>query len=251
MNAEAEWYNDFFKGPFGELQVRSNHVHSTERDVARVMACLGEESRSILDAPCGAGRHSLELSRRGHRVTGVDFNPAVLEVARGVADQEGLNVRFLSRDLRELDFDAEFDAATCLWSSIGYFSDEENERTFQNLGRAVKPGGYLFIDTMCAESLFPIHRERHWDLWGEGDDRVRVCQEARWDYRTSRVEGTWYFDHAGGSEVRSMSLRVYTCHEIIQALQRAGFSEFHAFGHGDDDFRIGSPRLWLQAQKPG
>jgi len=63
------------------------------------------------------------------------------------------------------------------------------------------------------------------------------------------LEGTWHFEREGRSESRPMSLRIFTCREIIEALRRAGFVEFHALGHGDEEFRIGSPRLWLQAQK--
>jgi hypothetical protein len=76
-----------------------------------------------------------------------------------------------------------------------------------------------------------------------------VCQETNWDYLTGRVQGTWYFDRQGRSESRSISLRVFTCREIVQALERAGFSEFQALGNGDEEFRVGSHRLWLQARK--
>src|SRR6266705_2149270 len=33
-----------------------------------------EAGARILDAPCGFGRHSIELARRGFQVTGVDFS---------------------------------------------------------------------------------------------------------------------------------------------------------------------------------
>jgi cyclopropane fatty-acyl-phospholipid synthase-like methyltransferase len=36
----------------------------------------------ILDLPCGQGRHSIELARRGYEVTGVDLSPYLLDIAR-------------------------------------------------------------------------------------------------------------------------------------------------------------------------
>ena len=36
----------------------------------------------VLDAPCGFGRHSIELGRLGHRVTGVDFSETRSEERR-------------------------------------------------------------------------------------------------------------------------------------------------------------------------
>ena len=46
----------------------------------------------ILDMPCGQGRHSIELARRGYHVTGVDLSAYLLGVARQRAEQAGLPV---------------------------------------------------------------------------------------------------------------------------------------------------------------
>src|SRR5712691_1465420 len=51
-----------------------------------------------LDAGCGTGFLSLELAARGHRVTGVDFAPAMLEAARRKASAQSLAVRFEQAD---------------------------------------------------------------------------------------------------------------------------------------------------------
>src|ERR1043166_5041935 len=51
-----------------------------------------------LDAGCGTGFLSLELAARGHRVTGVDFAPSMLELARGKAAARDLAVRFEQAD---------------------------------------------------------------------------------------------------------------------------------------------------------
>ena len=40
-----------------------------------------EAGASVLDAPCGFGRHSIELGRVGYQVTGVDFSETELERA--------------------------------------------------------------------------------------------------------------------------------------------------------------------------
>src|ERR1051325_2011951 len=57
-----------------------------------------------LDAGCGTGFLSLELAARGHRVTGVDFAPAMLEAARRKAAAQGLAVRFEEGDAENLPF---------------------------------------------------------------------------------------------------------------------------------------------------
>jgi SAM-dependent methyltransferase len=50
---------------------------------------------AVLDLCCGIGRHSLELARRGFRVTGVDRTRAYLDLAAAAAEREGLHVELV------------------------------------------------------------------------------------------------------------------------------------------------------------
>src|SRR5712675_2074900 len=64
----------------------------------------GRSPLDALDAGCGTGFLSLELARRGHRVTGVDFAPAMLAAARRKAAAQGLSVHFEEGDAEQLPF---------------------------------------------------------------------------------------------------------------------------------------------------
>jgi ubiquinone/menaquinone biosynthesis C-methylase UbiE len=57
-----------------------------------------------LDAGCGTGFLSFELAARGHRVTGVDFAPAMIAEARRKAVAASLAVRFEQADAERLPF---------------------------------------------------------------------------------------------------------------------------------------------------
>src|SRR5256712_11848977 len=52
-----------------------------------------EAGARILDAPCGVGRHSIELARRGFQVTGVDFSETELDRARKAGTEAGVPLR--------------------------------------------------------------------------------------------------------------------------------------------------------------
>ena len=80
----------------------------------------------VLDAPCGFGRHSVEFARQGLDVTGVDFNETELGRAREAAARAGVKLTLLGQDMRDMEFAAEFDLAVNLFSSIGYFTDDED-----------------------------------------------------------------------------------------------------------------------------
>ena len=81
----------------------------TVEEIDFVEQRLGLAPRSrILDVPCGSGRHSLELARRGHSVTGVDLSAEAIGHARQAAAD--LDVELVHADMREIPRDNEFDA---------------------------------------------------------------------------------------------------------------------------------------------
>ena len=96
-----------------------------------------------LDAGCGTGFLSLEMAARGHRVTGVDFAPSMLELARGKAAARGLSVRFEHADAENLPLPAgSFDLAISrhvLWTL------PHPEAAIDEWMRVLRPGGRLAI----------------------------------------------------------------------------------------------------------
>ena len=96
-----------------------------------------------LDAGCGTGFLSLELAALGHRVTGVDFAPSMLEIARRKASERGLAVHFEQADAENLPFaGASFDLAISrhvLWTL------PHPEAAIDEWKRVLRPGGRLAI----------------------------------------------------------------------------------------------------------
>jgi SAM-dependent methyltransferase len=133
---------------------------------ARLAGC--PEGGELLDVPCGFGRHSVPLARAGYRVTGVDRSESLLAEARRRAG--GQRRPKLSRaDYRELPFrEATFDAALCLFSSLGYLGDEEDAKALAEIGRVLRPGARLVIETMHRDLLVRSFREQDWQLVGDG-----------------------------------------------------------------------------------
>jgi ubiquinone/menaquinone biosynthesis C-methylase UbiE len=70
------------------------------------LVLAGRTALECLDVGCGTGFLSFELATRGHRVTGVDFAPAMLAEARRKAAERGSAVRFEEADAERLPFPA-------------------------------------------------------------------------------------------------------------------------------------------------
>jgi ubiquinone/menaquinone biosynthesis C-methylase UbiE len=97
----------------------------------------------VLDAGCGTGFLSLELAARGHRVSGIDFAPAMLAAAAGKAEAAGLAVRFEEGDAEQLRFVAHsFDLVISrhvLWTL------PHPEAAIDEWIRVLRPGGRLAV----------------------------------------------------------------------------------------------------------
>jgi cyclopropane fatty-acyl-phospholipid synthase-like methyltransferase len=75
--------------------------------------------KRLLDVGCGPGRYAIEFARRGAReVWGVDFAPAMLDLARTAAAETGVGdrTRFVGGDFLAAEVAGSFDAAV----AIGY-----------------------------------------------------------------------------------------------------------------------------------
>jgi demethylmenaquinone methyltransferase / 2-methoxy-6-polyprenyl-1,4-benzoquinol methylase len=104
--------------------------------------------RTVLDVACGTGTSSVCLAQSGAQVTGCDFSPGMLDVARTRAP----DIEFVFGDALKLPFgDATFDAATI---SFGLRNVADTHRAITEMRRVVKPGGRLAI----CEFSHPPHR---------------------------------------------------------------------------------------------
>jgi ubiquinone/menaquinone biosynthesis C-methylase UbiE len=103
----------------------------------------GRSGLDVLDAGCGTGFLSLELAARGHRVTGIDFAPAMLIEARRKATERGMSVRFEEADAEQLSFGSgSFDLVISrhvLWTL------PHPEAAIDEWIRVLRPGGRLAV----------------------------------------------------------------------------------------------------------
>lgn len=206
----------------------------------------------VLDAPCGFGRHSVEFARHGFRVTGVDFNETELDRARAAAAAAGVTLDLLGQDMRDMDFAGEFDLAVNLFSSIGYFSDDEDRLLLDRFWRALKAGGVFVLDTrnrdQCVRSM-PAEERQRFDDW-----TLRI--ENQFDPATSRWRARWWRLAAEAGEgdpgrlIGESEIRLYAAHELRSMLRPERWSRVDLYGGLDGTpFSLDTPRLVLVARK--
>ena len=109
-----------------------------------------------LDVACGTGIGERYVAKRvlpGGKVAGLDLDAGVVEVARRVAQSEGLQIEWRSASALEMPFpDGAFDLACC-FHGIQFFPDRV--KGFAEIRRVLKPSGRL-----CATMWGPIETNK-------------------------------------------------------------------------------------------
>ncbi len=113
---------------------------------------------TILDCACGYGRLTIPLAQAGYKLYGIDFSQKFIEKARAYGVQQNLSIPFLVGDMCELPFtEALFDVVICMWSSFSeLLTVDDQVKALAQMGRVVKPSGFVLIDMPCPPDGEPL-----------------------------------------------------------------------------------------------
>ena len=246
------WYeDDAFWVSMTTALFDPDRLASTPDEVDAVMALTGMvPGMAVLDLCCGPGRHSLELARRGMRVTGVDRTRAYLQRARRRAARRGLELELLEQDMREPLGSQRFDAVINMFTSFGYFDAPSDDlRVVVHLKQALKPGGVLLIDTVGKEFVARSWKDRDWAELPEGGF---LLQERKLSRGWSWIENRWVLVRDDGIEEFTIGHRLYAASELVALLESVGFGPVQVFGSLDGDpYDERCQRLVVVAFVPG
>ena len=246
---QPEWFETFFQGVAVEFWNRAMPPALTLMEVDFLEKALAPPpGASLLDIPCGSGRHSVELARRGYRMTGIDLSADFLRDARARAAEANVQVDLRHGDMRDPSLASyAFDGAFCFGNSFPYLDRPSVAALLSALNRAIRPGGRLVIDTGCAaESILPALLPQRWHRF----DDIIVMSKATYVAGASRLDIDYTFIQGGKMETRPSSSYVFTAAELTRMLADAGFEVVSlAGGFAGERYELGSPRLVLTAQR--
>lgn len=248
-----DWWTRFFEDLYGDIQIAHADDEGDRMEVDVIDRRLGlTPGAAVLDVPCGAGRHAIELARRGYRVTAVDFHARVVDEGRRRAAAEGLDVDYRVGDMRDAPLPTGLDGAFCWFGSFGYFDDDGNRTFLAHVASALRPGARLAIDTVATETLYPRFRARDWRWLGEGEGRIRSIEEREYDVETATLRATWTRQGADGERRGTSRMRLYAYRELKERFHEAGFEDVQGFdGLTDAPFGLGASRLTIVGRRAG
>lgn len=242
-----EWYERWFGEEYLLVYEHRDTVEA-EREVETIRKVLGlEDGELVLDLCCGSGRHDIPLARLGYRVVGLDYSPELLRIAHASRPPDSRYPLYVRADARDEVFgDGVFDAVLNLFTSFGYFSDDENTGLIRSIGRVLKPGGRFYIDYLnpprVLEGLVPESTKER--------NGVHVTERRRFVSDTKRVEKTITIVRDGRAEDFHESVRLYDCGEIMAMLSGAGLRIDGVMGSIEGElYSETSPRMILFGAK--
>ncbi len=259
---KLEWWQDVFDERYLKTYVDIITPEVTVKQVSFIHKNLGlKKGAKILDLACGHGRISIELAKLGYKVTGLDYSKHFIEIARKEAKEQDAQVEFIREDMRNLNSINKFDVILNIFTSFGYFKDENDDiKVIQKIARALRPGGKFLIDLNNIVRTISLMAKN-----GEVDKRGRLVNPGRKDklsnglivktqdiadagtLRWSMIR-TW--KEKGKVRNYKTDSRLYTLPELKHLLEENGLKVQKVWGNYDGSrFSFASRRLVVLAKK--
>lgn len=248
--AKSEWFKDWFSSRF-YLEI---YRHRNDEDARNLINLIQRNVHvntddKALDICCGAGRHSLELARRGFHVTGFDLSEFLISEAKKSyknSPEQNLKVKFLIKDMRHFNFNKSFDLAVNVFTSFGYFDDdEENFNVIKNASDSIRKKGYFVFDYVNGDNLrknlVRLSRNKYGSLY------ITQRRKIDGDFVIKKIKissGKRHFEY-------SEKLKLYGFNTMEKVFEQYGLKVYKSFGDyfGNKYSRNNSQRMILFAQK--
>ncbi|WP_150269544.1 class I SAM-dependent methyltransferase [Paenibacillus tepidiphilus] len=225
----SEWY----ERSFGEdylIVYRHRDFSGARREVESMIGWLSlPQGAKVLDLCCGMGRHSVALAEAGYEVTGVDLSEVLLREARTLEGAEAIT--WVRSDMRQLPLAGGFDAVVNLFTSFGYFEeDEEQVKVLKEIHRMLKPGGKFIIDYLnpayVIKHLVPHSTREDGDTLIDESRRIEDGYVKKNIVLTSKTDST--------PRVYQERVKLYPLEQFSALLSAAGLSLKAVHGSYDE-----------------
>lgn len=207
--------------------------------MVKVLNDFGIVSGSLLDLCCGNGRVSIYMAKKGFRAVGVDISKAFIEDAKRKAEEHKVSdlTTFLGGDVRELGtvvgggFEP-FDVVVSAWTSVGYYSREDDLSVFRQARELSREGAILFIAETAHSEYLSLRFAP--TSFMEVEDMV-VLESRKYDLIKSEITTSWAFYERRGENLNFIDrvefhLHVYSYSELCGLLGEAGWEAVALYG---------------------
>lgn len=235
MKVKNQWYRDFYDDLLADITIDSPKYHLIARkDVNFLVRTLKPPKQTkFLDIPCGTGRHSVLLAKKGFDVVGIDISPPCLNAARKKAKNLE-NVHFLHGNILNLEkFKNHFPFLINMYTSFGYFKDDKtNEKAMKELVNCLSPKGKICFQLVNRSWL--IHKAFKERFWNELPDFYLLAHNV-YDRKIKYISSRWIVISKTGKISRKYfhKIRIYDKAEFVNLMKKYGLKNIEVYGGSD------------------
>ncbi|GAB4237371.1 MAG: class I SAM-dependent methyltransferase [Chlamydiales bacterium] len=240
----SEWFLDWFNHDYLQLYAQRNAQEAALQVSFILKHVQLPLEATILDLGCGAGRHAIEMASRGFHVVGVDSSTILIQQAIKIKrDHPNWDLTFLNQDLFALDLGHRFDLVMNMFTSFGYFAeDEKNAEIFKVVAKHLKKNGKFLFDY-----LNPKYAIEHLVPSEKVELKEKTVQITRKVENDKRIIKTIQFPHKTYQEKVSL----YSRDQIEEMMQSYGLYPIKVWNNfeGEEWSEGGERQIFLCALK--
>lgn len=248
MNSQNNWYKTFFNGLALQFWAKAMTPEYTNAEIKFIKEMVSlAEGETILDVPCGYGRHTIPLAKEGFNVTGIDIAEEYINTLNEAISKFKLPVTAIHADILEYELNGNYDVALCLGNSFSYFDYAGTLALAKKINGALKKGAAFVINTgAIAESILPTIVTKDWMELGD----MVIMMERKYHAESSVLQSDYRITSKGETEYTTVWHYVYTLAEIRRLLFEAGFSHIEQYGGFDKSvYKLGDKQAYILAKK--
>ena len=188
-------------------------------------------AQKIVEFGVGTGTVAVGLSLEGYDVTGVDYSPEMLKLARQKAKIHDANTKLLDGNIVDIEIPERFDLLLCLGNTLPIITSlPDSRKLLRNCARHLKPGGTAIFQILNYDRILKTRP----DTFATEilDDIIRIKQyrygKTLIDFVVSLIDTTKV---PSKITVRSHKIRPWTKKDLSAELKKAGFLKVRAFGN--------------------
>ena len=204
---------------------------------------------TVLDLCCGQGRHGQLLADRGMKVVGLDSSRFLLMEAQKNGSSSQSHAHLVEGDTRHIPLKPACDAVINLYTSFGFFEDNDNKRVITAVAAALKPNGKFLLEHWNPYAVLQLDQTRNWWWMSESLLALAVVE---YDSTSGRLSDyRTVIDLSTGAVQESVNrIRFYFPTELEGLLASAGLKVCAMYGDFDySPFLTESRRLITIAEK--
>ncbi len=224
MSKEKSWFVSWFDTKYYHTLYKNRDDVEAQLFLDNLITKLNPSKRSrLLDLACGKGRHSIYLASKGYQMEGVDLSAQSIKHAQKFAHEK---LTFDTHDMRMVYKARHFDFILNLFTSFGYFDDEQDSLdTLISVAKGLKKNGTFVMDFFNATKVIANLKTR------EQKTVDGVCFKIRRSVKNGFIIKNIQFTDKGKSYKFEERVRGYTYRDLKQLFEKADLEIVEHYGN--------------------